>query len=256
MRDFHSPEMKDIWRRVFISLTRGADMGQVLVKALLIALLSTLIALPYFLYLMFVVSGELRFFPGEYQFWGLLFTELFILFFICFLSALAGLSFSKKMALPGFGDPKHLIRSVPYLFLIGAAMVAISYYLFDRHFFKISPVSYPKDILYLVLLPCKEAFTDEIILRFCLVTLCVGLSKHKGIGIVLASIIASFLTLKYFHFIGIPITLNYLFATRILLSFFANLLLGYLFVSRGLYFSMALKFFLGMRYIVVLRMLG
>jgi hypothetical protein len=256
MRDFYSPDMREIWRRVFHSLTQGADMGHVLVKSLWIALLSTLIAVPYFLYLIYEVSGALRFFSGEYRFWGFLFTELFILFLVCFLSAMVGLSFSKKMKLPGFGDPNHLIHFVPVLLLIGVSMVVVSFFLFDRHFFKISPVSYPGGVFYLILLPCKEAFTDEIILRFCLVTLCVGVTRHKGIGIVLASAIASSLTLKYFHFIGIPFSPSYLFVTRIMLSFFANLLLGYLFVSRGLYFSMTLKLFLGMRYVVIVSTLG
>ena len=130
-------------------------------------------------------------------------------------------------------------------------MALVSYFLFDRYFFEVSPLSYPKDVLYLVSLPFKGAFTDEVILRLCLVTLSVGLLKRKGAGVVLASAVASFFTIKYFIFMGISCGLNYLFIVQLILSFAANLLLGYLFVTRGLLYAMALKFLFGMKQVIV-----
>ncbi len=225
-------------------------MHGVLMKSLALAICSTLFTLPYLHYLISVVLAQAHF-PIVLNPWRLLFTELFLVFILCLLSAMVGFSFSKKFDLPGFGDRKGFFRSIPLLLVIGLVMMALSYFFFDRYFFKISPLSYPKDVLYLISLPFKGAFTEEIILRLCLVTLSVGLLKSKGAGVVLVSALGSLFTIKYFYFFGIKFGLNYLFITQLLLSFSANLFLGYLFVTRGLLCSMALKFMFGIKYVVV-----
>ena len=100
-------------------------------------------------------------------------------------------------------------------------------------------------------IPLKDAFTEEVILRLCMVTLGVGLLKSKRGGVILVSAVAPLLTIKYFHFVGIEVGLNYLFITQLLLSFVANLVLGYLFVTHGLLYAMALKFVFGMKYFLL-----
>jgi len=237
--------MTGIWHKIFDSVTGGADMRPVLMKSFALAICSTLFTLPYFHYLIFVVAPE-----GPNS-WSLLFTELLLLFILSLLSAMVGFSFSGKFGLPGFGDPGSFNRSIPLLLALGTVMALVSYFLFDRYFFEVSPLSYPKDVLYLVSLPFKGAFTDEVILRLCLVTLSVGLLKRKGAGVVLASAVASLFTIKYFLFMGITCGLNYLFIVQLILSFAANLLLGYLFVTRGLLYAMALKFLFGMKQVIV-----
>jgi hypothetical protein len=236
-------------------MTRGADMRRVMVKSSALAILATLFTLPYFHYLIFSVPDEGRFLKGINP-WDLLLTQLFLLFIVCFLSATVGFSFSKRFALPGFGDPRRFIPSIPFLLMVGGGMIGASYLLFDRYFLEVSPVSYPKDALYLISLPLKGAFTDEIILRLCLVTLGVGLLKRRGAGVILVSALAPLFSMKYFHFIGMESGLNYLFITHFLLSFLANLLLGYLFVAHGLLYSMALRFLFGMKYLAVAWIVG
>jgi hypothetical protein len=99
--------------------------------------------------------------------------------------------------------------------------------------------------------PFKRAFTDEIILRFCLVTIAVGLFKSKSAGVILVSAFAAIATVKYFLFIGLPVGLNTIFLTQLFIGFLANLLLGYLFVARGLLYSMSLGFVFGMKYMMM-----
>lgn len=231
-------------------MTQGADTREVLVKSSVMAVAATLLTLPYFHYLIFVVL-EASGFPQDLNPWGFLFAQLFLLFIVCLLSAVVGFSFSKRLKLPGFGDPRFVIRSIPLFLILGAIVIALSYFLFDRHFLKISPMSYPKDVLYLISFAFKEVFPEEIILRLCLVTLSVGLLKSKGAGVGLVSVLAPIFSVKYFHFMGIEVGLDYLFITQYLLSFSANLLLGYLFVTHGLLYSMALKFVFGMKYMLV-----
>jgi len=242
--------MTEIKHRVFASMTRGADMRGVLVKSASLAVFSTLFTVPYFHYLIFTlpVKSDLAINLGLR---GLLFIELFFLFIICFLSSIVGFSFSNRLELPGFGDKTGFVHSIPLLLALGAVMTVLSYFLFDRYFFKISPASYPKDVLYLLMYPFKAAFAEEVILRFCLVTLGVGIFRSKVAGVVLVSVLASIFTIKYFHFLGMGFRLNYLFITHLLLSFLANLFLGYLFVTRGLLYAMALNFLFGMKYAVL-----
>jgi hypothetical protein len=177
--------------------------------------------------------------------------ELLILFIICLLSAVVGFSFYQRRGLPGFGDKNQFVRSIPLLLLLGALMTILSYLLFDRYFIKLSPSSYPKNLLYLLSFPLKAAFTEEVILRFSLVTIGVGIFRSRVAGVVLAAAVAALFTLKYFQFVGISVGFNYLMVTQLLLSFTANLILGYLFVSRGLLYAMALNFLFGMKYLIV-----
>jgi len=217
-------------------------MQGVLLKSLALAICCTLFTLPYFHYLIFVVL------PEGLNPWTLLLSELLLLFILCFLSSMVGFSFSKKFGLPGFGDIESLKGSMNLLLTLGAIMTCLSYFLFDRYFFSISPVSYPENMVYIISMPFKGAFAEETILRLCLVTLSVGIIKHKGAGVLMASILGSLFTVKYFHFMGIEYGFNYLFVTHLLLSFTSNLLLGFLFVTRGLVYAMALKFLFGMKY--------
>ncbi len=236
-------------------MTRGADMHNVVTNSLAVALASTLFCLPYFHYLIFQVSSEGHFPGGKYSY-GLLLTQLFLLFLLSLLSAMVGFSFSKRYTFLGFGDLKGFIHSMPFLLTGGAVMIIVSFFLYDRYFFEISPISYPKGILYLISLPFKGAFTDEIILRFCLVTIAVGLLKSKGAGVGLVSAFASLIAIKYFHFIGVKIDLSYLFVTHIFLSFLINFVLGYLYVTKGLIYSMVLGFFFNLKYIFVSWLMG
>jgi len=225
-------------------------MTGVFLKSLVLAICSTLSAVPYLYHLIFLtpitnpflLSLGLR---------GSLFVELLILFILSLLSAIVGFSYSEKRGLGGFGDGIEFIRSIPLLLLVGIIMIALSYFLFDRFFFEISPASYPNDLLFLISFPFKGAFTEELILRFSLVTIMVGIFKDRVTGIVIASAIATLFTLKYLQIVGISFRLNHIIVAGLLLSFSTNLILGYLFAYRGLLYAMALNFLLGMKYAVV-----
>ena len=219
-------------------------------KSSALAVSSIIVTLPYFHYMVFIIQGQDHF--AEYTSpWRFLLAELFLLFIICFLSSMVGFSFSKRYELPGVGDLRGFSDALAPLLFWASVMVFLSYFFFDRYFIELSPISYPEDGFYLIFFPLQGAFTDEIILRFCLVTICVGLFRDKWRGIIFVSALASFLTLKYFNFVGVKLDFGFLFLVKFFLSFLSNLLLGYFFVTRGLIFSMALKFMFGMKYIIV-----
>jgi hypothetical protein len=238
------------WQKALSVITQGTDMRGVLAKSLALAIASTLFTLPYFHYLISEISYRTRL-PQSADSFIILLTQLLLLFILTFLSAMVGFSFSNRYKLHGLGDPRALVSSLPSVVAGGAVITALSYFFFDRYFFEISPASYPRDPLYLLSYPFKRALTDEIILRFCLVTIAVGLFKSKSAGVILVSALAAIATVKYFHFIGLPVGLNTIFLTQLFIGFLANLLLGYLFVARGLFYSMSLGFIFGMKYLIM-----
>jgi hypothetical protein len=238
------------WQKALGIITGGTDMRGVLSKSLALASASALFTLPYFHYLISEISYRQRL-PQNNDAFIILLTQLLLLFILTFLSSMVGFSFSNRYKLHGLGDPRALVSTLPLVVAGGAVITALSYFFFDRFFFEISPASYPRAPLFLWTYPFKRAFTDEIILRFCLVTIAVGLFKSKSAGVILISAFAALATVKYFHFIGLPVGLNTIFLTQLFIGFLANLLLGYLFVARGLLYSMSLGFIFGMKYLIM-----
>jgi len=236
-------------------MTRGVDSHRVVFKSLGLALLCTLVTVPYFHHLLSaslktqgrVISTDLN---------TVLITQLFLLFIVCLLSAVIGFSFSKRLELPGFGDPGRLNETAPLLLVIGGVMGALTYLVFDRYFFHTSPVSYPKDMVYLVFYPFKAAFTNEVILRFCMVTLAAGVLKNKIGGVILVSAVASVFTSKYFQFLGLDLPFNYIFIAQALIAFLINFILGYFFITQGLIYSITLHFLFATRMPLIVLALG
>ena len=248
--------MGNIRHKLSISMTGGADFRGALLKSLCLAILCTLFTAPYFNHLLSVSFKTQDRFLMHSDFHTVLIMELSLLFIVCLLSAIVGFSYSIKFQLPGFGDLRGFTETIPLLLLVGVVMGGLTYLIFDRHFFYISPASYPKDILYLVSCPFKVAFTNEVILRFCMVTLAVGILKNRLGGVILVSIFASIFTMKYFQFLDLDYPFNYFFITQFFISFFGNFILGYLFVTQGLIYSMSLHFLFGTRLAFVVWMLG
>jgi hypothetical protein len=242
--------MNEIWRRAFDSMTRHADARSVVVKSTILATAAAVSAIGYFHYLVFdVPSGGP---PAGQDPWTFLAFEVMLLFLILLLSALVGFSFSPRLGLPGFGRMKELLYALPLLIVGGLILVATSYLVFDRYFYAIAPVSFPRQPIYLFTIPFKAALADETILRLGLVTVGVGLTRNKGAGVILMSAVSSLLTVKYFEFIGIPFALNHFYILYLLLSFLGNIILGWLFVTRGLAYAMALKFVIGCKYLLII----
>ncbi len=241
--------MNELWRAAFDSMTRQADMRSVVVKSLILATVAAGSAVGYFHYLVFdVASGA----PLRGQAPGVfLVIELALLWLVLLLSSLIGFSFSQRLELPGFGRMREFLIALPLLILGGLALVGVSYFAFDRYFFAISPVSFPNKPIYLFAIPFKAALADETILRLGLVTIGVSLTKNKSAGVILMSAVSSLLTVKYFEFIGIPFALNHFYIVYLLLSFLGNIILGWLFVTRGLAYSMVLKFVIGCKYLLI-----
>jgi hypothetical protein len=247
--------MAEIGKRLFLSLTAGTDVPLVLLKSSIISLLSCLVTIPYFYYIIFNVSHS-TVYKAMPDPWALLFIELFLLFVICLLSSTVGLIFVKRYGLPGLWDEKPSFNSMLFLFLIGCTMIFASYFIFDRHFLLISPISYPKDVFYILTFPLKGALTEEVILRLGMVTIGCGLVKNKMASVFVVSIVASILYSQYFDFIGENLKTNNLHITQALITLTGNVILGYLFISKGLVYSMALKFVFGLKYLFVYMISG
>ena len=111
--------------------------------------------------------------------------------------------FTKRLNLPGIGDISRWRNELPYLIGAGLTMMVITYLAFDRYFYSVSPESYPDLSVYMIFLPIKGAFTDELILRFGLVTIGVGICRNRYGGAVLVAVFATILSFKYLEFAGV-----------------------------------------------------
>ncbi len=239
--------MPNIWRQAVVNLTREALSAGVLIKSSALACVATFLSVPYFHYLLVQAPGQnsMQSFPNPY---GILFSQSGLYFVICLLSIMVGYGFKSRYRLPGFGRIDQWRKSLPALLLIGLSVLVFSYLVFDRYFMAVSPVPPPDSFVYLIAIPLNGTLTDELILRFGFVTLGVGLCRNKTAGVALVAFFAAMLTEKYFRFTGIEPGMDHLFAIRFVLAFSINFLLGYLFVTRGLLYSMTVRLVLGLRY--------
>lgn len=224
-------------------------------KSVFMALASVLFAAPYFSHMLHLSSipAILTAGIGLYPFLAM---ELFLLFLLCLLCAVAGFAFAGRHGLPGLGDRSVFAKDLPWLFLLGMALMILSILFFDRRFREISPSSYPGDLIYLFTFPLKGAFTEEIILRLGLVTIGAGLFKRPGAGVLFAAILSVLFSMKYFQSIGISLRMTGIILPHIFITLAANLLLGYLYVTRGLMHAMGLNFFLKLKYTAVACVIG
>jgi hypothetical protein len=233
--------------RTFEEMTRGAKPGRVVREASLLTIFALIAAFPYIRYLLDIAVG--RGMLGAETASVVFVTDLFLLGVLLFLCGLVGLSFAPRHRLPGLGLTKQVARDLPLVIFGGLALAVVTFFLFDRYFYDVSPVSYPTSILMLVCLPVKGAVTDEVILRLGMLTLAVGLLKQRDAGVMLVAGLAALMSLRYFQFLGIQMGFNYMVIVHLLISFVGNLALGYLYVRRGLMHAMIFKAVYGTRYL-------
>ncbi len=237
-------------------MTSGVDIREVLWKSLCLAALCVIFTVPYVYHMLSVSTKSPAQFPMPHDFFAIMSLELTLLFFVCFISSISGFSFSNRFQLPGVGDLRRFKETFPVLLIVAVVVGGLTYLLFDRHFFYISPESYPSNKWYLVSYPFKLAFTNEVVLRFGLVTLAVGLLKQRIGGVIAISAIAAIFSMKYFRFLGMDYPYNYVFISQFVIAFFVNFILGYVLITRGLIYAMTLHFLFGIKLAVVIWALG
>jgi len=238
-----------MWRLVLQNMAGGQRYRDVIIKSAGLAVPAAILAIPYFYFLLYDFprqSGPDSLQNAQALLWG----QTAMIFVICLLSGFAGSVFTRRLDLPGLGDIRRWKKEVPYLAAAGLALMLFIYLTFDRYFYAVSPGSYPDLSLYMVLLPLKGSFTEELILRYGLVTIAVGICRNRYGGAALVAGFATILSLEYFEFAGIPLAWNYVCIMQLILAFLANLILGAVFVTRGLLAAMTIKLMLEMRYAV------
>ncbi len=182
---------------------------------------------------------------------SLILSQLAVVLGLSFICSTSGIYYSGRSGLPGLGDPRKLPRALPKLALTAAVMGVFSYFLFDRHFISISPASYPENIHYILSVALKNAVTEEVILRLGITSLAVALLGSRRYGVILSALITALFSLRYSSFIGETPVLNYIFITQVSLAFLSGLVTGYFFVTKGLIFSMTLRFILSGKLLVM-----
>ncbi len=239
-----------MWRLVLQNMAGGQRYRDMLIKSAGLALPAAILALPYFYFLLFDFqpeSGLSGFDNAPALLWG----QTAMIFIICLFSAFAGSLFTPRLNLPGLGNLRQWRKEALYLAAAGLALMLFIFLTFDRYFYTVLPGFYPDLSLYMVLLPLKGAFTEELILRYGLVTIAVGICRNRYGGAAMVAGFATILSLEFLQFAGIPLEWNYICIMQLILAFLANFILGAVFVTRGLMAAMTMKLMLEMRYALV-----
>jgi len=242
--------MKDVRIKISGMLTGGAAPRAVIGKSLVLGFAATLSTLPHFHALLFGEQAGMRAFPGTGP-WGILAGQSLVLFLVCLLAAMSGLAFAPRQGLQGLGDTAVLRGEWKRLVLVGALMATGSFLVFDQWFVRVAPAAYPRSVPVLISLPFKGALAEETILRLCMVTLAIGLFKRRWAGIVVISLLAPFFGVKYLRYMGLEGVAQGWIAWQLALSFAANVILGSVFVRRGLFACMVVKFVFNLKYALV-----
>lgn len=239
-----------MWRLVLQNMAGGQRYRDMLVKSAGLAVPAAILAIPYFYFLLFDFprqSGPDSLQNAQALLWG----QTAMIFIICLFSGFAGSLFTPRLNLPGLGNLRQWKQEALYLAAAGLALMLVIYLAFDRYFYTVLPGFYPDFSLYMVLLPLKGAFTEELILRYGLVTIAVGICRNRYGGAAMVAGFATILSLEFFQFAGISLEWNYICIMQLILAFLANFILGAVFVTRGLLAAMTMKLMLEMRYALV-----
>lgn len=246
----HWSTVKEIRGRLSVALTGNVESRSALGWSLVLGSAATVAIIPHFHYLLFARPDSPWSVKGA-EIWRFLFGQTVLVFLVTVLSCLIGFAFSRRLGLPGLGKTATVKRDFKWIACLGTVLSLVSLIGFDIWFIKVLPAAYPDSAWYLLSIPVKGALTEELILRFCMVTLAVGILKSKWAGVFVISILAPFLSLKFFRFVGVEGLPAGLLTIQFLLSFVSNMLLGMVFVTRGLFSCMMLKFFCNLKYVAI-----
>ncbi len=129
-------------------------------------------SLPMFFYRFQHLTGAIfRVQPTAERAYYLALCQSFIVFCLAFLSALIGFVYAKRLRLPGFGKPADIRVWLPVGLIAGLIVTPISYLILDRGVLRLFPEVYPPSLAWAFANILGGAISQEVIVRFGLLTI-------------------------------------------------------------------------------------
>ena len=142
-------------------------------------------------------------------------------------------------------------KDIKWLVGVGIFFAVLSYPLFDRVLLQLLPEMYPDSPLWALGYVIKTPLFDEIIFRFGFLTLIHRLLRNRPAAIVLSSIICVMGAVRMFSFLGIEFGFNLLTILSMIARVGSGLILGYLYVRKGLLHTMTLQAIIELRLVLL-----
>ena len=154
--------------------------------------------------------------------------------FLCLVCAGVGVFFSRRYGLGGLGSKQTLRMSLPWLFVFALVGAPVVFFAFDRHFAPIAWIYYPTDPVRAVVAMISNAVTGEIIARFGMMTIIMGVVRNFRAANLLQAMFIAALATRSFSFVGQPFGLNYLSIVGLTLTVAGSLLAGWIYYRFGI----------------------
>ncbi len=150
-------------------------------NATLLAAATMFVSLPMFHYqFRHLTAAVFRAQPSVQRAYYLALSQSFVVFCLAFLSALIGFIYTERLRLPGFGKPADIRVWLPVGLIAGLIFTPISYLIFDRGVIRSIPEIYPASLLWTLVVTAGRALSQEVIVRFGLLTIGVYLWDRWG----------------------------------------------------------------------------
>lgn len=211
------------------------SVGSLLRDAAILGLLTFLFVYIYFIYLTRVGFSEkiAKDVPPEVADTFLL-LQLVMVLTVSLICAMVGLLLSKRYGLAGLGDWKSLKQSLPWLFGMAAIGVPATVFLFDLPFSRIASGYYPDQFRWALALVFASSFSTEIIARFGMMTIIMGVVRNFHIANVLQAAFITVVAARSFYLADHAIGFDYITIVGFCLGMVGSLAAGWIYYRFGI----------------------
>jgi hypothetical protein len=216
--------------------------GDNFVKGLWLSLICLLLVIPYILWAYYVSSAGYveKNLPPE-KIVPFLILDIFKIWVAMQISATAGYAWAKKPWLAGAGSLNDFMRSIPLIIFLGIGIAAVEILIFDFRLLK--PLMQLEPLNPFL---SGRYVTQELILRFGIMSIAFRLIKSIPIAIIISAVFDALLMLEGVLSTGIIVPKGLL-AIGLAKGTILAVFYGYLCAKRGLIADMSVRFVVGMK---------
>jgi membrane protease YdiL (CAAX protease family) len=167
------------------------------------------------------------------------------------ISGTAGFAWSDGKNVAGLGSTRTTIRNLKWLIPLGIVISVLAHYLFDNELTRQDILYNPKNPLVALVIPLKSAFFEEGIIRFGILTIMYRLTRNKWAAITISSLFGIAASLPYVRFLELEVVYDFTLFAMIATKFIMGLLIGLIYCRWGLKSTMALRFIIDLRYVLL-----
>ena len=215
-------------------------------------------SLPMFHYQFKNLSGSIfTIQPTAEQIYYLSVCQSFMVFSLAFLCALVGFLYADRLKLPGFGKHSDVMFLLPVGLVLGLAFTPVWYFAFDREIFLIIPEIYPASMAWALASMMGVAISQEVIVRFGLLTIVLyfldrwGFEGHPWPAIAIISTFGSFGAYLFMVKFNLAELLSsYQIAILLISAFFLQWGFCEVYLRKGLLAAFYIHFGLSVKYLI------